>query len=530
MAVHMSNFQDIVNQLTNLEIILPDELQACLLLGTLPDNWDTLVVVLSNSAPNGKLSLATGHYKRECKALKKNQNGNGESKKEEDTTTVAYDGETYIVCDEAYVNFTCQDSTRVVDTGALFHITPHRDFFSSYTIGDYGYVKMGNEQSCKIVGIGDVCLETELGCKLLLKKVRHVLEIRLNLISTGQLDDEGYNNEFSDERWKFSKGSLIVARGQKTDTLYRLRARHNSGQVNVAEDYPIELWHRRLGHISEKVERETDMKLKCVRADNSGEYRGPFENYCRTHGIKLEKTVPKTPQQNGLAERMNRTIVERVRCMLFQAKLSKSFWGEAMRIAVDLINLTPSVALDGDKNGVDFEEIFLPVVKMSSIRVVLALAANLNLEIEQLDVKTAFLHGDLEEEIYMEQPEGFRVKGKEHLVCRLRKSLYELKQASRQWYKKFDSFMLSHGYTRTTSNHCVFVKQFSDGDFIILLLYVDDMLLVGHDMSKIADLKKELNKSFAMKDLGPVKQILGMHISHCQHPILAHLSKQRYQQ
>ncbi|PKI59578.1 hypothetical protein CRG98_019987 [Punica granatum] len=96
------------------------------------------------------------------------------------------------------------------------------------------------------------------------------------------------------------------------------------------------------------MERETGMKLKCVRADNGGEYRGPFENYCRTHGIKLEKTVRKTPQQNGLAERMNRTIVEIVRCMLSQAKLSKSFWGEAMRTTVDLINLTPLVTLDGD--------------------------------------------------------------------------------------------------------------------------------------------------------------------------------------
>ena len=79
------------------------------------------------------------------------------------------------------------------------------------------------------------------------------------------------------------------------------------------------------------------------------------------------------------------------------------------------------------KKGIDFEEIFSPVVKMSSIRVVLGLAARLNLEVEQLDVKTAFLHGDLEEEIYMEQPEGFKVKGKENLVCKLRKSLYGLK-------------------------------------------------------------------------------------------------------
>ncbi|PKI76236.1 hypothetical protein CRG98_003347 [Punica granatum] len=245
-----------------------------------------------------------GHYKRECRALKNNENGNGESKKEKCTTTVASDGETYIVCDEGYVNFTCQDSTWVADTGASFHVTPHRDFFSSYTTEDYGYVIMGNGQSYKIVGICDVCLETELGCKLLLKKVRSVPEIRLNLISTGELNDEGYSNEFSNGRWKLSKGSLIVARGQKTDTLYRLRARHNSGQVNAIEDYPIELWHRILGHSSEKddhsrkvwvypmrtkdqvtdifknfhvaVERKTGMKLKCVRADNGGEYKGPF--------------------------------------------------------------------------------------------------------------------------------------------------------------------------------------------------------------------------------------------------------------
>ena len=88
------------------------------------------------------------------------------------------------------------------------------------------------------------------------------------------------------------------------------------------------------------------------------------------------------------------------------------------------------------KKGIDFEEIFSPVVKMSSIHVALGLVAPLNLEGELLDVKTAFLHGDLEEEIYMQQPEGFEVKGKENLVCKLKKSLYGLKQAPRQWYKK----------------------------------------------------------------------------------------------
>ena len=85
------------------------------------------------------------------------------------------------------------------------------------------------------------------------------------------------------------------------------------------------------------------------------------------------------------------------------------------------------------RKGIDFEEIFLPVMKMTSIRAIIGLATKQDLEVEQLDVKTTFLHGDLEEEIYMEQPEGFVELGKEHLVCRLKKSLYGLKQAPRQW-------------------------------------------------------------------------------------------------
>ena len=105
-------------------------------------------------------------------------------------------------------------------------------------------------------------------------------------------------------------------------------------------------------------------------------------------------------------------------------------------------------------------------------------------------MKTAFLHGDLEEEVYVVQPEGFEVKGKEHMVCRLKKSLYGLKQAPRQWYKKFDSFMVGQGYTQTNADHCVYVKKFPNGKFLILLLYVDDMLIVGQDASMIGNLRR----------------------------------------
>ena len=125
--------------------------------------------------------------------------------------------------------------------------------------------------------------------------------------------------------------------------------------------------------------------------------------------------------------------------------------------------------------GIDYHGIFSPVVKLVSIRIVLALVVLLDLELKQLDVKTTFLHGDLDEDIFMEQLEGFLQHQKERLVCKLKKSLYGLKQSPRQWYKKFDSFMVSQGYTRSEYDHCLYFKWLND-IFIILVLYVDDML------------------------------------------------------
>ena len=124
------------------------------------------------------------------------------------------------------------------------------------------------------------------------------------------------------------------------------------------------------------------------------------------------------------------------------------------------------------KKGIDFDEIFSPVVKMTSIRTVLSLVATEDLHLEQLVVKTTLLHGDLDEEIYMAQPWGFEVKGKENLVCKLKKSLYGLKQAPRKLYLKFDRFMHEHGYNRCHLDYCVYFKKLDDDNYIILCLYV----------------------------------------------------------
>ena len=142
----------------------------------------------------------------------------------------------------------------------------------------------------------------------------------------------------------------------------------------------------------------------------------------------------------------------------------------------------------------------------------LALVALLDLELERLDVKTTFLRGDLDEDIYMEQPEGFVQNQKGRLVCKLKKSLYGLKQSPRKWYKKFDSFMANQNFTRCEYDHCVYFKKLENGVFMILVLYVDDMLITRKSMVEINRLKAQLARTFDMKDIGETKLILGMEI------------------
>ena len=124
-----------------------------------------------------------------------------------------------------------------------------------------------------------------------------------------------------------------------------------------------------------------------------------------------------------------------------------------------------------------------------------------------MDVKTTFLHGELQEEIVMEQPEGYVVSSKEDHVCLLKKSLYGLKQSPRQWYLKFDSFMTKHAYKRCNYDCCVYYRDIGDGKMIYLIFYVDDMLIACHNIYEISHLKGLLSSEFNMKDLGAARKL-----------------------
>ena len=477
------------------------------------------------------------------------------------------------------------------------------------------------------------------------------------------------------------------------------------------------------------VEKSSGRKLKVLRSDNGGEYTSAeFEDYLKSEGVRHECTVPKTPEQNGVAERMNRTLMETVRSMLANAKLPQKFWAEALSTAAYLRNRSPTKAVkqmtpfeawtnekpnvehlrvfgcdayshvakderqkldskarkcifvgygaetkgyrlydpkrgkvfysrdvlfnesshdiekeqsdlgekryvefnyssddevptedtvtdeatkpvlrrsgrerrrpdyyreqanlangqlmepttveealastdkekwldamekemeslhgndvwdlvelpkdrkavgskwvfklkvgaDGSverhkarlvaqgfsqKFGADYDETFCPVVRLESLRTVIALAVQNGLKLHQVDVTTAFLNGELEEEVYMKQPKGFVAKGQEHLVCKLKRSIYGLKQSPRCWNSALDSQLKKMGFVQTASDPCIYIA--SEGEMFIIGVYVDDIVLAGKSDKRMEDVKKAIAMQFDVKDLGKLHYFLGMKI------------------
>jgi len=128
-----------------------------------------------------------------------------------------------------------------------------------------------------------------------------------------------------------------------------------------------------------------------------------------------------------------------------------------------------------------------------------------------MDVKTTFLNGDLEEDVYMDQPVGFIEEGKEHMVCKLKKSIYGLKHGSRKWYLKFNDIIVSFGFKENIVDRCIYLKA-SGSKFIFLILYVDDILLATNDLGLLSETKKFLSNNFEMKDMVETYYVIGIKI------------------
>ena len=161
--------------------------------------------------------------------------------------------------------------------------------------------------------------------------------------------------------------------------------------------------------------------------------------------------------------------------------------------------------------GVDYDETYAPVARYPSIRAILALTAHHDWELHQMDVKSAYLNGDLEEDIYMTQPEGYVADDQQHLVCKLAKSLYGLKQAGRTWHIKIDIVLKREDFVALDADQCVYIRRQSPC-ITIIALYVDDLLIACSHLSNLTELKRQLTAQFDMEDLGEASFILGIDI------------------
>ena len=205
---------------------------------------------------------------------------------------------------------------------------------------------------------------------------------------------------------------------------------------------------------------------------------------------------------------------------VYKVKLKAS--GEVERIKARLVAKGYN-----QQEGLDYHETFSPVVKIATVRIVLSLAAQHNWHIHQLDVYNAFLQGDLDDEVYMQLPQGLSRQGEcggGNIVCRLVKSLYGLKQASRQWNMKLSEALIQSGFIQSSMDHSLFIRK-KGNDIVIILVYVDDMLVTGSSISAIEETKASLHAAFKIKDLGTLKFFLGVEFHRSSKGILINQRK-----
>jgi hypothetical protein len=171
------------------------------------------------------------------------------------------------------------------------------------------------------------------------------------------------------------------------------------------------------------------------------------------------------------------------------------------------------------RQGIDYEKVFAPVARLETVRLLLALAASEGWPVHHMDVRSAFLNGELQEQVFVAQPPGFVVAGQEQKVLRLVKALYGLRQAPRAWYAKLDSSLDSLGFRRCAYDHAVYTRGLG-ADRLIIGVYVDDLLITGGNIEELKQFKEEMKTTFRMSDLGLLRYYLGLEVSQTQEGII----------
>ncbi|KAL0374359.1 UNVERIFIED_CONTAM: Retrovirus-related Pol polyprotein from transposon TNT 1-94 [Sesamum radiatum] len=384
--------------------------------------------------------------------------------------------------------------------------------FSTYTPINGRKLFMGNSATSNIVGLGKVVLKMTSGKELTLIDVLHVPDIRKNLVSGSLLVKSGFRLVFESNKFILTKNSHFIGKGYVEKGLFKMNERKEEGSSR-----------KRTHEVASGDHQRDEEPRRSKRAKIAKTFGPEFLTYVLENEPRTINEALSSPEAPFWKEAINSEIESIMQNHTWELMdlppgstplgckwiLKRKYKADG---SIDKYKARLVAKGFKQKEGLDFFDTYSPVTRITSIRVLIAIAALYDLEIHQMDVKTAFLNGELDEEIYMEQPEGFVVPGQEKKVCRLVKSLYGLKQAPKQWHEKFDRTMLSNGFKINECDKCVYVKS-SHNSFIIVCLYVDDMLIMGSNRDVILTTKRMLTKHFDMKDMGLADVILGIKIS-----------------
>ncbi|XP_074266497.1 uncharacterized protein LOC141589772 [Silene latifolia] len=453
----------------------------------------------------------------------------------------------------------------IIDTGASHHMSGCLSHFTNIHSIKPLSVGLPNGDLAIANQSGDIYLSP----RLILRNVLYAENLQCNLISVSSLLlDTSLTIQFSQQLCLIQDRTsrMVIGAGEQNEGLYYLKnVRNDKVHVYTIGNFDtLELWHRRLGHPSSNISRFLPFLNKtnssnssfhskhcdiCIRAKqtrapfplSSNKAAGIFDLlHCDLWGLYSENASCGSSFLAAVTNNHEPTS--------FKEAMQVPQWREAMKNEIDALERNNTWTLEtlpshkkaiGSKwvykikyhadgsverykarlvimgnrqiEGVDFQETFAPTIKMVTVRTLLAIAAAKNWHIDQMDVHNAFLHGDLQEEVYMKPPPGFHSPS-DGRVFRLRKSLYGLRQAPRCWYAKLASALKQYGFTQCPYDHSLF-SILKPGAEIHVLVYVDDLVICGNNLTSIQQFKNYLSTCFHMKDLGPLKYFLGLEIA-----------------
>ncbi|XP_019173288.1 PREDICTED: uncharacterized protein LOC109168888 [Ipomoea nil] len=454
----------------------------------------------------------------------------------------------------------------VVDTGASRHFCSNKGLFKNFQAiaqGQGDQVYMGNDSMAEVRGSGSVEIKLCSGKNLLLSNVMYVPTLRRNLVSGPLLVRAGIKLVFESEKMIMSRRGEYLGKGYLRGGLFVLpliaftneNITNNANKVNnVASGsgnsayiaISFDMWHA-----SSQRDEPTLFPPSQSEYDPDQLKRSKRQRTETSFGSDFITYITELKDINELSEQFVCQLILEEEPKTFEAAMRSVdavFWKEAVQSELDSIKsnhtwelvelpkgakpigckwifkrkLRPDGSIERfkarlvakgykQKFGEDYFCTYSPVTKIATIRVLFALAVAHKWTVHQMDVKTAFLNGDLEEEIYMEQPSGCVDPGQEGKVCRLVKSLYGLKQAPKQWNEKFHRTLMELGYTVNRSDACLYSKQF-ESSMVLICIYVDDMLIFSPNVSAIIETKRSLCEKFDMKNLGEADVILGVKV------------------